>query len=230
MPFVNHNALLRCAAMAGGTNGNGTRPRVSYIAVAGNIGCGKSTLVDFICRKYEVDPFFEPNATNPYLVDFYADMKKWAFHSQVYFLTHKFRIHRELEQQRSSRTVVQDRTIYEDAEIFATHLHRRRFINSRDWGVYMDLYRVILDALQPPDLMIYLKASVRTIRKRIKLRGRKEEQQIPVSYLRSLNDLYEEWFAGYKRSPTIVLETDELDYIQDIVHRIDTVKTIERYL
>lgn len=147
-------------------------PKPTYIAVAGNIGCGKSTLVDFICRTYKVDPFFEPNAQNPYLVDFYADMKRWAFHSQVYFLTHKFRIHQELERQRVHRTVVQDRTIYEDAEVFATYLHRRRFINARDWGVYQDLYQTILSALHPPDLMIYLKASVRTIRKRIKLRGR----------------------------------------------------------
>lgn len=204
--------------------------RPKYIAVAGNIGCGKSTLVDFICRRYGVQPFFEPNATNPYLVDFYANMREWAFHSQVYFLTHKFRIHQELEQRRTKATVIQDRTIYEDAEIFATHLHRGRFINKRDWGVYCDLYETILAALQPPDLMIYLRAPVRTIRHRIKLRGRREEQTIPVSYLRALNDLYEEWFGAYKRSPTVVLETDKLDYLSDLVHRIDVIKTIEQHL
>lgn len=201
-----------------------------YIAIAGNIGCGKSTLVDFVCRTYKLEPFFEPNANNPYLVDFYKDMKRWAFHSQVYFLTHKFRIHQELDLNRAKRTVVQDRTIFEDAEIFATYMHRRRYISDRDWQVYHDLYQTILRALRPPDLMVYLRASVRTMKKRIKLRGRPEEQKIPTVYLRSLNDLYEEWFAGYKRSPTIVLETDNLDYLSDLVHRIDVLNTIEKYL
>jgi deoxyadenosine/deoxycytidine kinase len=201
-----------------------------YIAVAGNIGCGKSTLVDFICRQYHVQPFFEPNAENPYIVDFYSDMKAWGFHSQVYFLTHKFRIHQELERQRGTRTVVQDRTIYEDAEVFAANLHRRRLINKRDWLMYCQLYETILTSLRPPDLMIYLKAPLRTIVKRIKLRGRPEEQTIPTSYLRALNILYDEWFAAYKRSPVIVLETNKLDYLSDLVHRIDVLKTIEKYI
>ena len=204
--------------------------KTKYIAVAGNIGCGKSTLVDFICKTYKVEPFFEPNAENPYLVDFYRDMKRWAFHSQIYFLTHKFRIHRELENRRKTATVIQDRTIYEDAEIFAAYLRRRRFILKREWALYNDLYETISEALQPPDLMIYLRASVRTIRSRIQLRGRPEEQQITTSYLRSLNQLYEGWFEGYKRSPTIVLETDNLNYLEDLEHRIDVDKTIRRYL
>ncbi len=204
--------------------------RPTYIAVAGNIGCGKSTLVDFICRSYKVEPFFEPNAENPYLADFYGDMKRWAFHSQIYFLAHKFRIHLDLEKRRGRRTIVQDRTIYEDAEVFAAYLHRRQFINDRDWSVYKDFYHTILTSLAPPDLMIYLRAPVRTIRRRIKQRGRPEEQAIPHAYLRSLNDLYEEWFAGYRRSPTLVLETDKLDYLTDLVHRIDVRKTIEKYL
>ncbi len=201
-----------------------------YIAVAGNIGCGKSTLVDFICRQYGVQPFFEPNAENPYIVDFYEDMKKWGFHSQIYFLTHKFRIHQQLELERGQRTVVQDRTIYEDAEIFAANLFRRRLINKRDWQMYCELYETILTSLKPPDLMIYLKASLRTINKRIKLRGRPEEQSIPASYLKALNDLYEGWFASYKRSPVIMLETDKLDYLSDLVHRIDVLKTIEKHI
>jgi deoxyadenosine/deoxycytidine kinase len=205
--------------------------RITYIAVAGNIGCGKSTLVDFICRTYKgVEPFFEPNAENPYLKDFYADMKSWAFHSQIYFLTHKFRIHQELERQRGERAVVQDRTIFEDAEVFATHLHERGYINKRDWRVYSDLYETILSSLKPPDLMIYLRADVTTIKKRIKLRGRPEEQAIPTSYLKALNELYERWFKKYERSPTIVLETDKLDYLSDLVHRLDVRKTIEKYL
>lgn len=202
---------------------------LTYIAVAGNIGCGKSTLVDFLVRHYRVRPFFEPNAQNPYLEDFYRDMKAWAFHSQIYFLAHKFRIQQELQALRGRATVVQDRTIYEDAEVFATYLHRKRCINARDWRLYSDFYETIAKALEPPDLMIYLKASVRTIRKRIELRGRPEEQNIPVAYLRSLNRLYEEWFSRYDRSPTLVLETDRLDYVNDLVHRIDVLETIERY-
>ena len=201
-----------------------------YIAIAGNIGCGKSTLVDFICRSYGLEPFFEPNANNPYLRDFYKDMKRWAFHSQVYFLSHKFRIHQELQVQRERKTVVQDRTIYEDAEVFAAYLYRRRFILKRDWQVYQDLYQTILQTLRPPDLMIYLRASVRTIRQRIRVRGRSEEQAIPVSYLRSLNSLYESWFDSYDRSPTIVLDTDNVNSMEDLEHRIDVLKTIERYL
>lgn len=201
-----------------------------YIAVAGNIGCGKSTLVDFICKTYHVEPFFEPNAENPYLKDFYRNMKEWAFHSQIYFLSHKFRIHQELEERNKTATVVQDRTIYEDAEVFAAHLRRRRFILKREWGLYNDLYETILQTLRPPDLMIYLRASVRTIRKRIQLRGRPEEQKIPTSYLRSLNRLYEDWFEGYQRSPTIVLETDNLNYIEDLEHRIDVDKIIKQHL
>ena len=201
-----------------------------YIAIAGNIGCGKSTLVDFICRSYGLEPFFEPNANNPYLRDFYKDMKRWAFHSQVYFLSHKFRIHQELQVQREKKTVVQDRTIYEDAEVFAAYLQKRRFILKRDWEVYQDLYQTIVQTLRPPDLMIYLRASVRTIRQRIRVRGRPEEQAIPVSYLRSLNTLYESWFDSYERSPTIILETDNLNYLEDLEHRINVLKTIERYL
>ena len=204
--------------------------RITYIAIAGNIGCGKSTLCDFICRTYNVQPFFEPNAANPYLVDFYRDMHGFAFHSQIYFLAHKFRIHLELEKQRGQRTVIQDRTIFEDAEIFATYLHERSFINDRDWQVYLDLYQSILTSLAPPDLLIYLRASVRTIRKRIKLRARPEEQSIPLPYLRSLNELYERWFANYRRSTTLVLETDKLDYINDLVHRLDVRQTIEKFL
>ena len=201
-----------------------------YLAIAGNIGCGKSTLVDFVCRTYGLEPFFEPNANNPYLRDFYKDMKRWAFHSQVYFLSHKFRIHQDLEIQREKKTVVQDRTIYEDAEVFAAYLKKRRFILKRDWEVYQDLYQTILKTLRPPDLMIYLRADVRTIRQRIRTRGRPEEQAIPVSYLRSLNTLYEDWFTSYRRSPTIVIDTDNLNYLEDLEHRIDVLKTIERYL
>jgi len=201
-----------------------------YIAVAGNMGAGKSTLVNFLCHQYKLKPFFEPNEENPYLKDFYKDMRRWAFHSQMYFLSAKFRVHQELEQARSKKTVVQDRTIYEDAEIFAENLYRSRRISKRDYATYRRLYESITHSLRPPDLMIYLRATVRTVRKRIKLRGRPEEQQVPLSYVRRLNALYEEWFGRYDLSRTLILETDRMDYITDLVDRIDLMREIERYL
>ena len=200
-----------------------------YIAVAGNIGAGKSTLVDFLCRTYGVEPFFEPNEGNPYLSDFYDDMKRWAFHSQVFFLSHKFRIQQQLDQ--SAGTVVQDRTIYEDAEIFARALFELKKMNRRDYATYRELYETICTSLRPPDLMIYLRSSIRTLRKRIKLRGRAMEQNISTSYLKLLQRLYEDWIARYARAgEVLVLETDRLDYISDLVHRIDVMERIERFV
>jgi len=204
--------------------------RRKYIAVAGNMGSGKSSLVYFLCSHYDVEPFYEPNEENPYLKDFYADMRRWAFHSQVHFLCHKFRIHQALAKARGRRTVVQDRTIYEDAEIFAYNLHRSRRMSKRDFGTYMALYHSMLDALEPPDLLIYLSAPLRTIRQRIKLRGRPEEQEVPVSYIRRLNQLYEEWFARYDLSPTVVIPTDRMDYVTDLMDRLDLIQTIEKLL
>ncbi len=202
--------------------------RKKFIAVAGNIGAGKTELVAFLCKKYGLKPFFEPNDTNPYLDNFYQDMKTWAFHSQIYFLAHKFRIHRALEQE--AGTVVQDRTIYEDAEIFARNLRRLRLINGRDWKTYWELYESISPALAPPDLMIFLKAPVRTLRERIRSRGRANERSIPTAYLRRLNALYEDWSARYRMSPVLVLSTDRLDYLTDLVDRLDLFRQIERYL
>jgi deoxyadenosine/deoxycytidine kinase len=198
------------------------------IAIAGNIGAGKSTLVDFICRTYGVQPFFEPNDENPYLADFYGDMKAWAFHSQIFFLTHKFRIHQELD--RTPGIVVQDRTIYEDAEIFATALYKSGKMQERDWKLYSELYASICEAIRPPDLMVYLRCSLKTTRQRIKLRGRAMEQGIETSYLRLLQTNYDEWFARWKKSEVLVLDTDRLDYISDLVDRLDVLDRIERFL
>ncbi|MDP9197633.1 MAG: deoxynucleoside kinase, partial [Pseudomonadota bacterium] len=182
-----------------------------FIAIAGNIGAGKTELTRFLCRRYDIKPFFEPNAQNPYLADFYRDMKAWAYKSQLYFLAHKFRL--QLELQDEAGTVVQDRTIYEDAEIFAKNLHRQRFIDSRDFKTYWQFYRSMTQALRPPDLMIQLSCPVRTLRRRIKLRGRAMEQEIPVAYLSRLNRLYEDWFRRYDLSPVLRLETDRLDWL-----------------
>ena len=199
-----------------------------FIALAGNIGAGKTQLCAFLCKRYGLKPFYEPNDQNPYLADFYADMKAYAFKSQIYFLTHKFRLHRELE--REAGAAVQDRTIYEDAEIFATNLRKQRVIDGRDWATYWDLYQIVSQALRPPDLMIYLRAPVRTLRQRIAQRGRAFEQNLPVAYLRRLNELYETWMGRYKLSPLVVLESDQLDYVTDLVDRIDVLRTVEKYL
>jgi len=202
--------------------------RKKFVAVAGNIGAGKTELVGFLCKRYGLKPFFEPNDTNPYLEDFYKDMKSYAFRSQIYFLTHKFRLHRA--QEREPGTVVQDRTLYEDAEIFARNLHRQRLIDKRDWQTYTELYETISAALAPPDLMIFLKCPVKTLKQRIRLRGRAMEQDIPTAYLQRLNVLYEEWHARYKVSPMLTLSTDKLDYLTNLVDRIDLFKQIERVL
>jgi len=204
------------------------QPLKRSIAIAGNIGVGKSTLVEFLSNTYGIAPFYEPSECNPYLPDFYGDMKRWAFHSQVYFLSHKFRIHQELD--RMPGVVVLDRTIFEDAEIFASALHGMKQIDDRDWETYCSFYNSILEAIRPPDLMIYLRCSMRTLRKRIRLRGREMEQDMPLSYLKRLERLYEQWIERYDLSDKLILETDNLDYIHDLVHRLDVMERIEAVL
>ena len=199
-----------------------------FIAVAGNIGVGKSSMVEFLSEQYGFEPIYEPFMNNPYLDDFYKDMKTWGFHSQLYFLTHKFKLHMALNTR--ATTVVQDRTIYEDAEIFATNLYKGRYIKKRDYETYMELYQTMKGALQPPDLMIYLRCSVGAIRKRIKQRGRKSEQEIPTNYLRRLNGLYEEWIGRYSQSPVLVWGSERMDYLTDIVDRIEFKQQVERLL
>ncbi|HLD43948.1 MAG TPA: deoxynucleoside kinase [bacterium] len=201
-----------------------------YIAVSGNMGVGKSTLVDFLCRTYDLKPFFEPNDFNPYLEDFYKDMPTWAFKSQIFFLSRKFRIHQELGALRTRQPVIQDRTIYEDAEIFATNLYKQKIMCERDFKTYYEMYETILNSLNPPDLMIYLDCSIRTIKKRIRERGRKMELEIPTSYLQRLNHLYEDWVGRYKQSPIIRISTEKLDYISDFIDRDDLMEKIEKYI
>ncbi len=199
-----------------------------FIAVAGNMGVGKTSLVDFLCCQYGFAAVAEPNVSNPYLDDFYEDFSRYAFHSQIYFLAHKFRLHKELE--RSEVTVVQDRTIYEDAEIFARNLYVSKHMSKRDFNTYMDLYQAMRMDLSPPDVMIYLKCPVSTIRKRIRARGRPNEQKIPLSYIRRLNRLYEKWIAGYDLSPLLVWETHKMDYLTDLIAHIEFKKAIEKFL
>jgi len=202
--------------------------RRPYVAVAGNIGSGKSSLVRWLCDQYDLDPFYEPHEHNPYLEDFYGDMGRWSFQSQLFFLIHRFRQQKELE--RTPRAVVQDRTIYEDAEIFAAHLHETGCIDARDWETYQQLYGTLLRELRPPDLMIYLRCPFRALRKRIRERGRKYERAIPANYLRSLGDLYERWFEQYRLSPTLVIDSDRLDYVTRLFDRIELLREIDARL
>lgn len=199
-----------------------------FLAIAGNIGAGKTSLTEFLCAKYGYSPVYEPFATNPYLDDFYADMKQWAFHSQLYFLTHKFRLHHDLSN--NDGTMVMDRTIYEDAEIFATNLYRGRFMKKRDYETYMELYSAMQAALQPPDLLIYLRCDTRAIKKRIANRGRPSEQNIPTRYLRRLNGLYEDWIDRYDQSEVLIWESGKLDYLTNLVDQVEFRRAVEKHL
>jgi len=187
-----------------------------FIAVAGNIGVGKSTLVSLLCERLGWQPFFEPVTENPYLADFYHDMKAWGFHSQIFFLTHRLRIHQELIQ--SPGAVIQDRSIYEDAEIFAHNLFLQGAINPRDYATYRALYQTLVDYLPPPDLVIYLRASTPTLGKRIDHRGRDYERGIAPEYLNHLNTLYENWIAGFTLCPVLTVPADNLDYVAHPPH------------
>ena len=185
-------------------------------------------MVEFLSRTYGVQPFYEPNDDNPYLPDFYRNMRRWAFHSQLYFLSSKFRLHQELD--RTPGVSILDRTIFEDAEVFATALHDMGNIDKRDWATYRAFYEAILEAIEPPDLMIYLRCSMRTLRKRIRVRGRAMEQDVPLSYLKRLQLLYDRWIEGYGLGDVLVLETDKLDYVNDLIHRLDVMERIESVL
>lgn len=199
-----------------------------YIAVAGNIGAGKSSIVDFLSQYFGIQPFFEPNEANPYLEDFYQDMERWSFHSQLYFLSAKFKLHKELDA--SPQNVIQDRTIWEDAEIFAQNLHQQGTMSERDWRTYRNLYESIQDEIRAPDVMIYLRCPPRTVRRRIEKRGRQMEQNIPLQYIKRLHRLYETWIDAYDLSPLVILPTDKLDYVTNLVDYHEIVTAIEKYL
>jgi deoxyadenosine/deoxycytidine kinase len=187
-----------------------------FIAVAGNIGVGKSTLVQLLANHLGWQPFFEPVGENPYLADFYRDMRAWSFHSQIFFLTRRLRSHRQLCDHPTS--VIQDRTVYEDAEVFARNLYLQGHIADRDWGTYQELYQVLTVFLPPPDLVVYLRATSLTLRRRIALRGRDYEQQIRPDYLARLNDLYEQWIQTFTLCPVLTVPADNLDYVAHNSH------------
>lgn len=187
-----------------------------FVAVAGNIGVGKSTLVELLSKRLEWEPFYEPVEENPYLADFYDDMRSWAFPSQIFFLTRRLRAHRQLLDHPTS--AIQDRSVYEDAEVFAQNLYLQRHMNERDYLTYRDLYQVLTEFLPPPDLVIYLRASVSSLQDRIASRGREYEQNIEPDYLHRLNALYEGWIADFTLCPVLTVPTDNLNYVAHDSH------------
>lgn len=182
-----------------------------FVAVAGNIGVGKSTLVSMLCSRLGWQPFFEPVGENPYIADFYRDMRTWSFHSQIFFLTRRLRTHRELLDHPTS--AIQDRCVYEDAEVFAQNLFLQGLMDERDYDSYRELYRVLSEFLPPPDLVVYLRASLETLQQRISHRGRDYERTITAEYLEKLNTLYEAWIANFSLCPVLTVPADTLDYV-----------------
>jgi deoxyadenosine/deoxycytidine kinase len=199
-----------------------------FITVAGNIGAGKSTLVALLCERMGWQPFYEPVAENPYLSDFYQDMSTWGFHSQIYFLIHRLRTHRQLIDHPTS--VIQDRSVYEDAEVFALNLFRQGFIHERDFKTYQDLYNVLTTFLPPPDLVIYLRASVKVLMDHIEQRNRHYERHITPDYLAQLNELYEKWVSGFNLCPVLTVPVDNLNYVTHPSHLNLIIQKVEEKL
>ncbi|MDY6874736.1 MAG: deoxynucleoside kinase [Chloroflexota bacterium] len=187
-----------------------------FVAIAGNIGVGKSTLTTLLSERLDWEPFFEAVSDNPYLADFYGDMQRWSFHSQIYFLSRRMRHHWQLLERANS--VVQDRTVYEDAEIFARNLYQQGLMKERDYHSYHELYEVVTTVLSPPDLIVYLRASIPKLQERIRIRGRSYERDISTTYLEQLNDLYEEWIAGFSLCPVLSVPSDDLDFVLNPGH------------
>jgi len=183
-----------------------------FVAIAGNIGVGKSSLTQILSHRLGWRPFFEAVDDNPYLADFYADMRRWSFHSQIFFLGRRLQDH--LRILACPDPAVQDRAIYEDAEIFARNLYRRGDFGERDYRIYRALYDALIQCLQPPDVIVYLRASTSTLQSRIRCRGREYELATPASYLGSLNDLYDQWATTFELCPVLTISTDGMDFVQ----------------
>ncbi len=197
-----------------------------HIAVAGNIGAGKTTLTELLSKHYRWIPHFEDVDQNPYLYDFYEDMPRWSFNLQIYFLNR--RLTQLLEIKRGTETIIQDRTIYEDAHIFAPNLHEMGLMSKRDFDNYFDFFQSLRQLVEPPDLLIYLQASVPTLVGQIQKRGREYEENIRLDYLKRLNDYYNKWIEGYREGPLLVVNVDQNKFAEreedlgDIIQKIDS--------
>lgn len=198
---------------------------LKHIAIAGNIGCGKTTLAAKLGKHYGWQVLYESVDNNPYLRDFYEDMRQWAFHLQIYFLNSRFK---QLNQIRASGiTTVQDRTIYEDAHIFAANLFKNAYLSERDYKSYLDLFQSMVEFVKPPDLLIYLRADIPKLVEQIQKRGRDYENTMRLDYLTSLNEHYEEWIASYNSGKLLIVDVNKIDFVNNtedfsmIVSKID---------
>ncbi|GAA4313382.1 deoxynucleoside kinase [Compostibacter hankyongensis] len=200
--------------------------KIKHIAVAGNIGAGKTTLTGLLARHYRWTAQFEDVEHNPYLNDFYEDMPRWSFNLQIYFLNN--RLQQLLEIQNGSATVIQDRTIYEDAQIFAPNLHEMGLMSKRDFDNYFRFFETLKTMIRPPDLLIYLRASVPALVANIQKRGREYEENIRLDYLKRLNEFYNHWIAGYRDGALLVVDIDKNNFAEkeedlgDIITRVDS--------
>jgi deoxyadenosine/deoxycytidine kinase len=195
------------------------------VAIAGNIGAGKTTLTELLAKHYNWNAHFENAEENPYLDDFYGDMERWSFNLQVYFL--KSRFDQILKIQRSGKNIIQDRTIYEDAKIFAPNLHAMGLLTNRDYNNYSSLFDLMENLVTPPDLLIYLRADIKTLVGQIHKRGRSYENSISIEYLSRLNERYEAWASQYKKGKLLIIDVDNIDFVDnpkdigDIIDKID---------
>ena len=199
-----------------------------YVAIAGNIGAGKSSLTGLLSDYFKWESFFERVDANPYLADFYEDMRRWSFNLQVFFLSSRFSHQRRIEA--LPHSVVQDRSIYEDAEIFARNLHEMGLMTARDYENYRDLYLLMTSYLKPPDLLVYLRASVPTLVRHIQARGREFESSIRIEYLERLETHYESWIRNYDLGPKLIIEADAIDFVNVDSDRMTVISQVESRL
>ena len=189
---------------------------VRHVAVAGNIGAGKSTLTKLLAKHFDWEPHYEDVENNPYLNDFYNEMPRWSFNLQVYFLNSRFK--QIIDIQKGEKTIIQDRTIYEDAYIFAPNLHAMGLMSTRDFDNYIDLFKTVNSLIKPPDLLIYLKAGIPTLVDQIQKRGREYEDNLRLDYLRRLNEFYEKWIGTYRDGKLLVINVDDFNFVEDDKH------------
>lgn len=199
-----------------------------HIAIAGNIGAGKTTLTELLSKHYKWIPQFEDVDQNPYLFDFYEDMPRWSFNLQIYFLNS--RLNQLLEISRGTETIIQDRTIYEDAYIFAPNLHEMGLMSKRDFDNYFDFFQNLRQMVKPPDLMIYLQASVPTLVGQIQKRGREYEENIRLDYLKRLNEYYNKWVDGYKEGPLLIINVDNTKFVENEEHLGEIIAKVDAEL
>ena len=196
-----------------------------HVAIAGNIGAGKTTLTKLLAKHYKWDPHFESVEENPYLDDFYSEMERWSFNLQVYFLNSRFR--QILELRKGGKDIIQDRTIYEDSQIFAPNLHAMGLMTNRDFSNYSSLFELMENLVTPPDLLIYLRADISSLVGNIHKRGRDYENSISIDYLSRLNERYEAWISNYTKGKLLIIDVDNLDFVENqedlgsIIDKID---------